>query len=449
MDESRYQTALDYLYSFVDHSMTRALRYSPEKFNLDRMFHLAEVCGNPQRAYPAVHIAGTKGKGSTAAMIASCLLAAGYRVGLYTSPHLTEFSERIQVNGIEISKNELADLVDWLKPYAAQVPEITTFELTTMIGFKYFEQQKVDVAVIEVGLGGRLDATNIIDPLVSVITSLSLDHVNVLGDNLEKIAFEKGGIIKANRPVVLSPQKENARKVIQQICFERNAPLFEAGKDFLGVISKQSLAGQDIILKNSLECRLPDYKEDSLQVTLPLLGEHQRENAVTAFGALQVVAENGFCLSHRDYVSGFSSVAWPGRFEVLQKTPTIIVDSAHNPDSAQKLRKTIDDYLPGKATVLIFGASEDKDVQGMFKALLTGARLVIATQSTHPRALEAEKIVSIAEEFGTPAIIVREVIQAFEKARELAGADDVIIATGSLFIAAAVREYWNTTEDNL
>jgi len=448
LDESRYETALDYLYSFVDHSMTRALRYSPEKFNLERMVHLASLCGKPQNMYPSVHIAGTKGKGSTAAMIASCLIAAGYKVGLYTSPHLSEFTERIQVNGVEVRKNELADLVDWLKPFASQVPEITTFELATMISFKYFEQQKVNIAVVEVGLGGRLDATNIIDPLVSVITSLSLDHTNVLGDTIEKIAFEKGGIIKSNRPVVLAPQKESARKVIEKICGERNAELFQAGKDFYGVISEHSLSGQEILLRNSESLQFSDYKAEPLQVTLPLLGEHQLDNAVTAYGALQVISEKGFRISHRDYVNGFSTVQWPGRFEILKVRPTIIVDSAHNPDSTQKLRKTIEDYLPGKAIILIFGASEDKDVYGMFSALLPGVRLVIATQSTHPRALEAEKIISIAEEFNTQAIIVKEVTHAFEKALELAGSEDVIVATGSLFIAAAVRDYWNTSVEN-
>ena len=442
MDDSRYQKALDYLYSFVDHSITRALRYSPEKFNLDRMFNLANICGNPQEAYPAVHIAGTKGKGSTAAMIASCLIAAGYRVGLYTSPHLTEYTERIQVNSVEISKDDLADLVDWLKPYASQVPEITTFELTTMLGFKYFEKQKVDIAVIEVGLGGRLDATNILDPLVSVITSLSLDHINVLGDTLEKVAFEKAGIVKAGKPVVLSPQLENARKVVEQVCKERNARLYQAGSDFYGSIVNHSIAEQEILLKNAANSGFQKYQRGGIKVHLPLLGTHQLDNAVTAFGALQIIGKHGYKINRQELKQGFSTVHWPGRFEILQESPAVIVDSAHNPDSARKLRKTIDDYLPGKATVLIFGASEDKDVKGMFNALLPGVRLVIATQSTHPRALEAETIVAIAYDFHIPAIIVKEVTKALDKAIELAGSRDVIVATGSLFIAAAVRDYW-------
>lgn len=444
MDESHYQKALDYLYSFVDHSMTRALRYSPEKFNLDRMVNLARICGNPQCAYPTVHIAGTKGKGSTAAMIASCLMAAGYRVGLYTSPHLTEYTERIQVNGVEISKDDLAALVDWIKPYASQVPEITTFELTTMLGFEFFELQHVDIAVIEVGLGGRLDATNIIDPLVSVITSLSLDHINVLGDTLEKIAFEKAGIVKSGRPVVLSPQLENARKVVAQVCNERNARLFQAGSDFTGSIITTSLTHQEILLKNTAVSGFPKYQKRGLKVRLPLLGSHQRDNAVTAFGALQIIGEYGIKVNSQQFKQGYSTVHWPGRFEILQESPAIVVDSAHNPDSAQKLRKTIDDYLPGKAIVLIFGASEDKDVEGMFKALMPGVRLVIATQSTHPRALGTDKIIAIAENFHTPAIIVSEVTQALDKAIELSGSGDAIVVTGSLFIAAAIRDYWNS-----
>ncbi|MEL7642909.1 MAG: Mur ligase family protein, partial [bacterium] len=321
MDESHYQKALDYLYSFVDHSMTRALRYSPEKFNLDRMVNLARICGNPQCAYPTVHIAGTKGKGSTAAMIASCLMAAGYRVGLYTSPHLTEYTERIQVNGVEISKDDLAALVDWIKPYASQVPEITTFELTTMLGFEFFELQHVDIAVIEVGLGGRLDATNIIDPLVSVITSLSLDHINVLGDTLEKIAYEKAGIVKSGRPVVLSPQLENARKVVAQVCYERNARLFQAGSDFTGSIITTSLTHQEILLKNTAVSGFPKYQKRGLKVRLPLLGSHQLDNAVTAFGALQIIGEHGIKVNSQQFKQGYSTVHWPGRFEILQESP--------------------------------------------------------------------------------------------------------------------------------
>lgn len=440
--ETRYQNALDYLYSFVDHSMTRALRYGPEKFNLERMIRLAEVCGNPQKMYPVIHIAGTKGKGSTAAMVASCLKAAGYKAGLYTSPHLTEFTERIKINGLEIDKLEFAELVEWLKPFVAQVPELTTFELTTMIGFQYFAQEKVDIGVIEVGLGGRLDATNIVDPLVSVITSLSLDHTNVLGDSLEKIAYEKAGIIKSGKPVVLAPQKAEAQQVVEDICRERQSPLIKIGEDIMVTVLEKNLSEQ-LIQINQVSLLEQSYgKPDCISIKIPLLGSHQAQNAGTAFGALQVVAKSGFRVSAEDYKKGFSSVYWPGRFEILQEAPPIIVDSAHNPDSALKLKKTLMDYMTGKNFVLLFGASEDKDVEGMLAELAPLCNKIIVTQSVHPRALEVEKLMSIAKHYNKPVIAILDVRQAFDEALNIIDSETGILVTGSLFIVAAIREYW-------
>ena len=232
-DEIAYQEALDYLYGFVDYSLTRNFRYTADKFDLGRMVELMQLLGDPQTQYPVIHVAGTKGKGSTAAFIASALQAAGLRVGFYTSPHLQDYCERIQVNRKDISHADFTDLVQTVKPTVARVEQLTTFEITTALGFLYFAQQKCDVAVIEVGLGGRLDATNVVDPLVSVITSLSMDHMNVLGDTLAKIAFEKAGIIKPDRPVVLAPQREEARQVVEQVAEERNAPVMRVGQDYL------------------------------------------------------------------------------------------------------------------------------------------------------------------------------------------------------------------------
>ncbi len=440
--ETRYQNALDYLYSFVDHSMTRALRYSPEKFNLERMISLADVSGNPQQQYPVIHIAGTKGKGSTAAMIASCLKAAGYKVGLYTSPHLSQFTERIQINGNEISKFEFADLVEWLKPFVAQVPELTTFELTTLTGFQYFAQKKVDIGVIEVGLGGRLDATNIVNPLVSVITSLSLDHTNVLGDSLEKIAYEKAGIIKPGKPVVLAPQKVEALRVVEHICKERNAPLIKIGEDIQVSVLDGNLKEQIIQIKQTCQIEEIEDKTNSLTVKLPLLGKHQADNAGTAFGCLQAVASSGFKISADAYKMGFSSVYWPGRFEILKEDPPIIVDSAHNNDSALKLKRTLVDYFPDKKFVLLFGASEDKDVEGMLAELVPLCSTIIVTQSVHPRALEAKKLLKVAQRYNMPVFAIQDVRLAFDEAIIIANSENSILVTGSLFIVAAIRDYW-------
>ncbi len=215
--EEKYQEQLDYLYSFIDFSLTKNLRYSEEKFNLNRMVKFMDFLKNPHRNYPVIHVAGSKGKGSTSALINSALIASGYRVGFYTSPHLHDFCERIRVNNQSISHEEFNFLVDELRPTIEQVDGISTFEISTAMAFLYFAQQNVDFAVIEVGLGGRLDATNVVTPLVSVITSLSLDHVAVLGDTLSKIAMEKGGIIKHGRPVVIAPQKDEAKKVLKRL----------------------------------------------------------------------------------------------------------------------------------------------------------------------------------------------------------------------------------------
>jgi dihydrofolate synthase/folylpolyglutamate synthase len=440
--DTRYEQALDYLYSFVDYSLTRALRYSPEKFNLSRMVKLAEICGNPQTAYPVIHIAGTKGKGSTAAMIASCLNAAGFRVGLYTSPHLSDFTERIQVDGEQISKAALADLVEWLKPYVAQVPELTTFELTTLLGFEYFKEKEVDFGVIEVGLGGRLDATNIVDPIVSVITALSMDHMSVLGNTLEKIAFEKGGIIKHGKPVVLSPQKPEAEEVIKAICAERNSSLIQVNKQIQFCSVKHDLNSQVFQMWSEPEISNKYTSGHPIEVTIPLLGYHQMENAATAFAALLEVEKAGYDLQGSVLTKGYASVKWPARFEILQKNPPIIVDSAHNRDSALKLHRTLQDYLPGMPFILVFGASEDKDVEGMFAELLPGIVQVIATQSIHPRAMDADEIVKIADKYGVPAKVIKNVTDAVDTALTIAGKTSGVLATGSLFIAAAVRDYW-------
>ena len=246
--EAAYQSTLDYLYSFVDYSLTRSLRYSPEKFDLGRMVELMDALGTPQNQYPVVHVAGTKGKGSTSAMIAGVLQTAGFKVGLYTSPHLIDYTERIQINRQPVSHQRLVELVEQLKPEVLKIEQLTTFELTTAAAFLYFAQEKVDIAVVEVGLGGRLDATNVVDPLVSVITSLSMDHMNVLGDTLEKIAAEKGGIIKPGKPVVVSAQKPEAEAVLRKIAKERRSPILFSNEEYDIVVKTHSLDGQEIEL---------------------------------------------------------------------------------------------------------------------------------------------------------------------------------------------------------
>lgn len=450
-DEIAYQEALDYLYSFVDYSLTRSFRYTPDKFDLGRMVRLMELLGDPHKQMPIIHVAGTKGKGSTAALIASAIHAGGLKVGFYTSPHLQDYVERIQVNRCPIGHSDLVDLVNEIKPFVAQVEQLTTFEITTAIAFWHFARTACDVAVIEVGLGGRLDATNVVDPLVSVITSLSMDHMNILGDSLPKIAAEKAGIIKDHRPVILAPQRDEARWVVEQVAKERSAPLTYVGKDYLFAPWSHSIDGQTFLLWRADEQLLVNEFIESggqtpwepLRLRIPLLGYHQVQNAATAYAALQVAREEGLAIGEEAIRRGFAEVDWPGRFEILQRTPMLVVDSAHNRDSALKLRLALDDYLPGKPVVLIFGASEDKDIDGMFAELLPRVRRVIATQSIHPRAFEADRIVEIAHRFGVPAHAMVPVEKAVDWALEIAADEEaVVVAAGSLFIAAAVRDAW-------
>lgn len=429
-----YQEALDYLYSFVDYSLTHSLRYSAEKFDLGRMVAFLDLLGNPQQQFPSIHIAGTKGKGSTAAMIASSLRAAGYRVGLYTSPHLQEYAERIQVNGQSILPKDLVDLVNYVRPFVAQIERLTTFEITTAIGFLYFARQKVNAAVVEVGLGGRLDATNVITPLVSVITSLSMDHMAILGDTLPKIAFEKAGIIKPGRPVVTSVQRADALAVIEQVAAERQSSIIEVGRDILYAPVAHSLSGQTL--------RVWKTGETPLELSIPLLGLHQVENAATAYAALQVASSQGLKVDEEQIRAGFAEVRWPGRFEILRHDPPVIVDSAHNRDSAHRLRQALDDYLPDQPVVLLYGASEDKDVEGMFAELMPRVEYLVATQSVHPRAMVADQLVALAQQFGCPAEAALPLENGLAVALKRAGEHAVVLATGSLFIAAAVREVW-------
>jgi len=448
-----YQKALDYLYSFIDYSLTKKFRYSPEKFDLMRMEKLLESIGNPHEKYPVVHVAGTRGKGSTSAMIVSILIQAGYKVGLYVSPHLEDFCERIQVNRENISKDELANLVEEIKPYVDSIAELTTFELTTAIGFLYFARQSVDIAVIEVGMGGRLDATNLVNPLISVITSISYDHTHILGDTLTQIAFEKAGIIKPGKPVVTAPQNREARQVFEDIARKRNAPITIVGKDVLFAPWVHSLEGQSILLWNSDEQEMvnrfinsggmQDWKP--LRISIPLLGYHQVENAATAYAVIEQLIINGFNIRLRDILDGFNNVYWPARFEILRKKPPVIIDGAQNQDSALKLRLAIDDYIPGYPVLLVFGASEDKDVGGMFKDLLPRVTKLIATESKHPRAMEAQDILELAHPFGTPAEVITPLEEAFEAALKMAGMEYAVVVTGSLFVAAAAREVWRNS----
>ena len=443
--EQSYQESLDFIYSFVDFSMKRHVDDSHHFFKLDRMRKFAELLDNPQDNYPSIHVTGTKGKGSVASLCASALQAAGYKVGLYTSPHLQEFTERIQINGMEIDKAELVALVNRVRPLTQQVPEITTFELTTALGFLYFAEQQVDIAVIEVGLGGRLDATNIINPLVSVITPISYDHRAVLGDTLTEIAYEKGGIIKPGKPVVLSPQQPEAEKELLRIAAERKAPITQVEKAYTYTEVAHNLDGQEMIITRRLtnNANAPlSLAAEPLRLHFPLLGMHQVQNAATAFAALDIIAQNGIMLTPQAVAQGFAQVTWSARFEILRKEPPLVIDSAHNGDSMRRLRQTLDEYFPGRAFILIFGASADKELDDMFREILPRVESVITTQSVHPRAANPQELARRIAPYNVPVQAINPAEAALSKALELAGSEKGIIVAGSIFIAAAIRSIW-------
>jgi len=446
--ETAYNKALDYLYSFVDYSLKHSSELAKAEFNLERMFALMEELGNPQNAYPIIHVAGTKGKGSVSALCASALQAGGYKVGLYTSPHLLDYCERIQVNGEPISHEFMTELVEEIKPAVARVPFLTTFEITTALGFLAFAKQGCNAAVIEVGLGGRLDATNIVTPNVSVITSLSYDHMAVLGDTLAKIAGEKAGIIKQGVPVVSSQQKDEALEVLERVAKLGECELVLAGKDVTYGRLGASLASQTLYLSSLRQGSGHAFVfPEKLIVTIPLLGEHQIENAATAYAALKA---SGVELSDESIQKGFSQVKWRARFEIARRYPPVIFDSAHNQDSFIKLRQTLDEYFPGQQAYLIFGASEDKNIPGMFAEMKPKIKRLIVTRADHPRALQPEQIVELANQAGVESEAVSPVEAALARALELSKNDgSIVLSAGSMFVTAEVMQAWKKNNESL
>jgi dihydrofolate synthase/folylpolyglutamate synthase len=432
--EASYNSALDYLYSFVDYSLKHSSELAKADFNLDRMRMLMAELGNPQDPYPTVHVAGTKGKGSVCAFIASGLHAAGLRVGLYTSPHLLDYAERIRIDNTPVPHDALVDLVEQIKPVVARVPKLTTFEITTALAFMHFARQHVDAAVIEVGLGGRLDATNVILPKVSVITSLSYDHMAVLGDTLTQIAGEKAGIIKPGVPVVSAPQKEEALQVLERIASERKAPFTLIGRDVSFEPLGHSLDAQALKVTHG---------DDVYTFTVPLLGVHQVQNAAVAAAALWELRTQRVGVPDAAIAEGFAHVEWPARFEVVRREPPVVFDSAHNQDSFSRLRQTLDDYFPGRSVYLVFGASEDKNIPGMFTEIRPKVRRMFITKSFHPRALDPEMIRDLAVQADIPYEISPSVENAFARALELSEKDgSIVLSAGSMFVTAEVMAAW-------
>jgi len=433
-----YTETIAYLHSLIDYEKMRLDRYTPETHNLARVEQLLAAVGNPQAHFPSVHIAGTKGKGSTAAMCEACLRAAGYRTGFYISPHLHTFRERIQVDRQNIAREKVIALVEEIRPHVERIPGVTYFEAITAMGLLHFARSKVDVAVVEVGLGGRLDATNILTPQVSVITSLSLEHTYLLGDTLAEIAYEKAGIIKPGVPAVSAPQRAEAIKVLETVSREREAPLTEIGRDWEYEPGPADLDGQAFTVR-----RIADGgSELDGAYWMPLLGRHQLENGANAIAALEIVGQRGFHITAEAVREGLRTVHWPGRMEILSREPLVIVDGAHNPYSMQSLCEALREWFPGQRWVLIFGASVDKNVAGMIKELLPISDYVITTRSDHPRAAAPVELADTVASVGGGAEIRVNMRKSLRRGLAMVTPGSGLLVTGSVHLVADAREEW-------
>ncbi len=433
-----YTETIAYLYSLADYEKTRIERYTPETLDLSRVERLLAAVGNPHTRFPVVHIAGTKGKGSTAAMSEACLRAAGYRTGFYTSPHMHTFRERIQVDRRKIAREEVIALVEEVRPLIERTPGVTYFEAITAIGFLHFARSKVEVAVVEVGLGGRLDATNVLTPEVSVITSLSLDHTYLLGNTLAEIAREKAGIIKPGIPAVSAPQRAEAIKVLEAVSQERGSSLTEVGRDWDYDPGSADLDGQAFTARRITG----GGSELDGEYWIPLLGRHQLENATNAIAALDIMHQRGFHIPIEAVHEGLRSVCWPGRMEILSREPLVVVDGAHNSYSAQVLCRALEEWFPDQRWTLIFGASADKDIAGMLKVLLPISEYTIVTRSDHPRAASPVELADVVAAVGGGAEVSVNVRKSLRRGLALMDPASGLLVTGSTHLVADVHEEW-------
>lgn len=436
-----YEQAVEYLMSRVNFERLTGAAYSSDDFKLDRMRELLARLGNPHEGIPAVHVAGTKGKGSTAAFVAAVLTAAGYRTGLFTSPHVSAFEERMAVDGRIPSQDQLAELVDSIADTVAALDKTpgrmspTYFEIATALAWRYFQRRQAEVAVLEVGMGGRLDATNVCRPAVTVITTISRDHTRQLGSRLSQIAREKAGIVKPGVPLICGVREGEAHDVIAETCRAEQAPLREIGRDFeFAYVPPSGTAGARVTVRT--------WRKTHSDLPLPLVGEHQAANAACAVAALDVLADAGWDIDESAIARGLTSVRWPGRIEVVGREPTVIIDTAHNWAAVSALLRTLDESFPARRRVLVFAAARDKDVAGMLRQLVPRFdSLVLTAFQNNPRNVPVEELVRLVQSLGDrPVHAAPDPAAAWKLAVRLAAPSDLICVTGSFFIAAELRE---------
>ncbi|MFC1930523.1 bifunctional folylpolyglutamate synthase/dihydrofolate synthase [Chloroflexota bacterium] len=430
-----YKQAMDYVFGFTDYEKMAGVAYQEENFDLKRMESLLKRIDNPHLSAKTVHIAGTKGKGSTGIMVATALSASGYSTGLFTSPHLLTLRERFKIDGDLINEQEFTDLIEELKPHVDHTDKqknhgnMTSFEILTVAAFSFFQKNKVEFQVMEVGLGGRLDATNVVEPEVCIITPISLDHTDILGDTLEKIAQEKAGIIKNGATVVSGPQPEEVMEVIEETCKKKKAELIKVGIDVTWQLRKANMRSQYFQVTTKI-C--------TYNLVIPLLGEHQLENAATAVAALEVLSEKYPAVTPQSIATGLARVYWQGRLQILLRRPLVVVDGAHNGDSMRRLKEALAKSFRYQKMVLIIGASSDKDIRGMVEEMASLADTVVVTRSQHPRSMEVDKLEKEFRSYRIEPQIEENIPDALKYALSVAELGDLILVTGSLFVVAEV-----------
>ncbi len=427
-----YADSIEYLYNLQKYGI---------KLGLDNIRTLMSLFNNPQKDFLSVHVAGTNGKGSTSAMIASMLQASGLKVGLFTSPHLVSFTERVRINNEKISEQDVVGLTDEIRKAISKTDDFspTFFEVVTTIGFLYFKRNNIDIAIIETGMGGRLDATNVIKPEVSVITNISYDHKEFLGNALKEIAGEKAGIIKEGIPVVTSRQDKSAMQVLRKKADEQGSEIFEYGKDFSAVLKEEDING----------CVF-DYQGEAKinNLWMPLIGRHQMFNAASALKAVEILSKrlpDMSGLSPDVMRTGLETVKWPGRLEFVSYNPPILIDGAHNPDASAVLADSLKRLFLKKYNrmILILGVMADKDIEGILSPLLPLASQIICTVPNYSRAESPQRLADRAVSMGYKNI---HTAPAVMKAIELAKSkikdakSDLILITGSLYTIGEVKE---------
>ncbi|MFW5648262.1 MAG: bifunctional folylpolyglutamate synthase/dihydrofolate synthase [Candidatus Alkaliphilus sp. MAG34] len=424
-----YEQALDYIHGTYKFG---------SKLGLENTKYLLGLLGNPHKNLKVIHVAGTNGKGSVSSYIHTILKEEGYKVGLYISPYLEEFTERMIINGKEIPRERLAEVTEVIKGKVEQMVKDgknhpTEFEVVTAIAFYYYAQENVDFLVLEVGLGGRLDSTNVVeDPLVSVITPIGYDHMEYLGESLEEIAYEKGGIIKENGFTLLYPQEEEAMGVLENLCKERNNKLFVIDFDELTI--HRSNMEEQIFSANILGKLYNNVK-------IKLAGLHQIYNACTALGAIEILKEHrNINISDGAILRGLNNTKWAGRFEVLQKEPLIIIDGAHNLHGADSLKKNIEILLKDYKITFVVGMLQDKDVKAVLEDLIPLADRVIATRPDNPRAMKASDLAKELRTFGKETYFYEDIKEAIKMALKVTNRDEAIIFAGSLYMIGEVRK---------